>query len=72
MSRSDQVHLLLDPDGITFGVDVELCSETEWSEGDAGGNPQSDVLLGGDGRFLWLFVEGVAHLCYRGKSLRPK
>lgn len=45
-SRSDQVNLRLDPDGITFGVDVELYSETEWSKGDIGGNSQSDVLLG--------------------------
>ena len=68
-SRSDRVNLLLGPDDITFGVDVELCSETEWSKGDVGGDSQSDALLGRFGRFV-LLVEGVTHLCCRGKSLR--
>jgi len=43
--RSDQINLRLDPDGITFGVDIELYSETEWPEGDVCGNSQSYMLF---------------------------
>ena len=45
-SQSNQVNLLLDPDRITFGINVELCSETNRSDGGVGKNPQSKILSG--------------------------
>jgi len=32
---------------LTFGADVELCLEAEWTDGNVGGDSQGDVPLGG-------------------------
>ena len=39
---------------LTFGVNVQLCSEAERTDGDVGGDPQQEVLFE---RFLRIFLE---------------
>ena len=39
---------------LTFGVNVQLCSEAERTDGDVGGDPQQEVLFE---RFLGLFIK---------------
>ena len=51
---------------ITFGVDVEPCSETNRPTDGVGRNSQSDILLGRFGWFLGLFAEQAFHLRRRG------
>ena len=57
-SQSNQVNLLPDLDTrITFGVDVEVCSETKWPNGDVGRNSESDIPWVRFGWFLGFFAE---------------
>ena len=56
---------------LTFGVNVQLCSEAERTDGDVGGEPQQEVFLE---RFLGLFIEHeFIDACERGaRCLRKK
>jgi len=48
---------------LTFGVNIQFCSEAEWANGDVGGDPKQEVFLRRCEWFLGLFADHVDHRC---------
>jgi len=48
---------------LTFGPNVQICSEAKWTNGDVGRDSQRGVSLGGFERFLGSSVKYVTHPC---------
>ena len=46
---------------LTFGVNVQLCPETQWPSSNVGGDSQEECLLGRFERFLGFFAEQAVH-----------
>ena len=53
---------------LTFGPDVQLRSETKWTSGNVGGDPQRDVPQGRFTRFLGFFVKHVVSSAFEQEA----
>ena len=53
---------------LTFGPDVQLCSETKWTSGNVGGDPQRDVPQGRLERFLGFFVKHIVSSAFEQEA----